>query len=195
MLPVVFLTQRRRVAEYAEIFRHGGQENLEKKVIRIDSPAVGDAGRGKKFRGLLIMAYERATMERGEEGVERERREPVRERRAKIASMARSLGAGVKRKRRATQPDEARFARIAREARDWRAGTSDEPRFHRRERCRNCQVWARSRPQPHADDSGEAICDGLRPEANLMIAERSLGHGNRPHQFIEYGCLDSRPSL
>ena len=75
----------------------------------LDSVAGGLEGRGKMRRGVSIMACERGARKRGEEGVERESRGPVRERRAKIASMARSVGAEVKRK---APCDEARRSEI-----------------------------------------------------------------------------------
>ena len=161
----------------------------------LDSVAGGLEGRGKMRRGVLNMACERTARKQGEEGVERESRGPVRERRAKIASMARSVGAEVKRRRHATKPDEARFARIAREGRAFRTGTSDEPRCRAASGVETAKFGrdrGRSRTQMI---QARRFAAGLRPEANLMIAERSQGLANRPHQFIEYGCLVSRPSL
>ena len=46
----------------------------------LDSVAGGLEGRGKMRRGVSIMACERGARKRGEEGVERESRGPVRER-------------------------------------------------------------------------------------------------------------------
>ena len=101
----------------------------------------------------------------------------------------------VKRRRHATKPGEARFARIAREGRAFRTGTSDEPRFRAASGVETAKFGrdrGRSRTQMI---QARRFAAGLRPEANLMIAERSHGLANRPHQFIEYGCLVSRPSL
>ena len=51
-----------------------------------------------------------------------------------------------------------------------------------------CHARPDSSPQPDGTRENRASCAGLRPEANLKIAERSHGRANRQFLAGEHGC-------
>ena len=54
---------------------------------------------------------------------------------------------------------------------------------------------SRSGPQPGGTCENEAMRAGLRPEANLEVAERAQGRTERPFLAGEHGCPDRDRTL